>query len=80
MGEVQTTASVNYDTVIYPEVTTTTTPIATIDTTAPTMRAEVKAQHEGKLPQTGNQNALAAIVLGAASAIFSFGLASKKRY
>ena len=44
------------------------------------MREEVKTQREGKLPQTGNQSALAAIVLGAASAIFGFGLAAKKRY
>lgn len=68
-GEVQTAASVNDNTVVHSEVATT-----------PTTREEVKEQHEGKLPQTGNQNAFAAIVLGIASAIFSFGLAAKKRY
>lgn len=78
-SEVQTTASVNHNTVVRPEVATT-TPIATVNTIVPTMREEVKEQHEGKLPQTGNQSALAAIVLGVASAIFSFGLAAKKRY
>lgn len=78
-SEVQTTASVKYDTVVRPEVATT-TPIATVNATAPTVREEVKAQHEGNLPQTGNQSALAAIVFGFASAIFGFGLAAKKRY
>lgn len=78
-GGAQTTDSVNHDTVAYPEVATT-APIATVNTTAPTMREEVKAQHEGNLPQTGNQSSLAAIFFGVASAIFSFGLAAKKRY
>lgn len=78
-GEVQPAASVNDNTVVRPEVATT-TPIATVNITAPTTREEVKEQHEGKLPQTGNQNAFAAIILGAASAIFGFGLAAKKRY
>ena len=77
-GEAQTTSSVNHNTVVRPEVATT-TPIATVNVTAPTVREEVKAQHEGNLPQTGNQNALAAIFFGVASAIFSFGLAAKKR-
>lgn len=44
------------------------------------MREDVKAYHEGKLPRTGNQSALAAIFFGVASAIFGFGLAAKKRY
>ena len=86
-GEIQTTSPANDSTVVRPEVITapiatvnTTAPIATVNTTAPTMREEVKTQREGKLPQTGNQSALAAIVLGAASAIFGFGLAAKKRY
>lgn len=78
-GEAQTTVSVNHNTVVRSEVATT-TPIATVNTTAPTMHEEVKTQHEDNLPQTGNQNALAAIFLGVASAIFSFGLAAKKRY
>lgn len=78
-GEAQTTSSVNHNTVVRPEVATT-TPIATVNVTAPTVREEVKAQHEGNLPQTGNQNALAAIFFGVSSAIFSFGLAAKKRY
>lgn len=78
-GGAQTTDSVNHNTVAYPEVATT-APIATVNTTAPTMREEVKAQHEGNLPQTGNQSSLAAIFFGVASAIFSFGLAAKKRY
>lgn len=77
-SEVQTTASVNHNTVVHPEVATT-TPIATVNTIVPTMREEVKAQREGKLPQTGNQSALAAIFFGVASAIFGFGLAAKKR-
>lgn len=77
-GEVQTAASVNDNTVVRSEVAT--TPVTTVNATAPTTREEVKEQHEGKLPQTGNQNAFAAIVLGVASAIFSFGLAAKKRY
>lgn len=78
-GEDQTTFSVNHNTVVRPEVATT-TPIATVvNTIAPTTREDVKAHHEGKLPQTGNQSTLAAIVLGVASAIFSFGLAAKKR-
>lgn len=78
-GEAQTTASVKYDTVVRPEVATT-APIATVNTTAPTVREEVKSQHEGNLPQTGNQSSLAAIFFGVASVIFSFGLAAKKRY
>lgn len=78
-GEAQTTVSANHNAVTRPEVATT-TPIATVNTTTPTTREEVKAQREGKLPQTGNQSALAAIVLGAASAMFGFGLAAKKRY
>ena len=77
-GEVQPAASVNDNTVVRSEVAT--TPITAVNATAPTTREEVKEQHEGKLPQTGNQNAFAAIVLGAASAIFGFGLAAKKRY
>ena len=77
-GEVQTTASVNDNTVVRPEVAT--TPVTTVNATAPTTREEVKEQHEGKLPQTSNQNAFVAIVLGTASAIFGFGLATKKRY
>ena len=77
-GEVQPAASVNDNTVVRSEVAT--TPVTAVNTTAPTTREEVKEQHEGKLPQTGNQNAFAAIVLGAASAIFGFGLAAKKRY
>lgn len=77
-GEAQTTASVNHNTVVRPEVATM-TPIATFNTTAPTMREEVKSQHEGNLPQTGNQSSLAAIFFGVASAIFSFGLAAQKR-
>lgn len=77
-GEAQTTVSVNHNTVVRPEVATM-TPIATVDTIAPTMHEEVKAQREGKLPQTGNQSALAAIFFGVASAIFGFGLAAKKR-
>lgn len=77
-GEAQTTVSVNHNTVVRSEVATT-TPIATVNTTAPTMHEEVKAQREGKLPQTGNQSALAAIFFGVASAIFGFGLAAKKR-
>lgn len=77
-GEVQTAASVNDNTVVRSEVAT--TPVTTVNATAPTTREEVKVQHEGKLPQTGNQNAFAAIVIGAASAIFGFGLAAKKRY
>ena len=77
-GEVQTAASVNDNTVVRSEVAT--TPVTTVNATAPITREEVKGQHEGKLPQTGNQNAFAAIVLGAASAIFGFGLATKKRY
>ena len=77
-GEVQPAASVNDNTVVRSEVAT--TPVTAVNATAPTTREEVKEQHEGKLPQTGNQNAFAAIVLGAASAIFSFGLATKKRY
>lgn len=77
-GEVQTAASVNDNTVVRSEVAT--TPVTTVNATAPTTREEVKEQHEGKLPQTGNQNAFAATVLGVASAIFSFGLAAKKRY
>ena len=71
--ETQTTVSANHNTVTHPE-------IATVNTTTPTTREEVKAQREGKLPQTGNQSALAAVVLGAASAMFGFGLAAKKRY
>lgn len=77
-GEVQPAASVNDNTVVRSEVAT--TPVTAVNATAPTTREEVKEQHEGKLPQTGNQNAFAAIVLGAASAIFGFGLAAKKRY
>lgn len=77
-GEVQPAASVNDSTVVRSEVAT--TPVTAVNATAPTTREEVKEQHEGKLPQTGNQNAFAAIVLGAASAIFGFGLAAKKRY
>lgn len=77
-GEVQPAASVNDNTVVRSEVAT--TPVTAVNATAPTTREEVKEQHEGKLPQTGNQSALAAIVLGAASAIFGFGLAAKKRY
>ena len=77
-GEVQTTASVNHNTVARSEVAT--TPITTVNAVAPTTRENVKTQREDKLPQTGNQSALAAIVLGAASAIFGFGLAAKKRY
>lgn len=77
-GEVQPAASVNDNTVVRSEVAT--TPVTAVNATAPTTREEVKGQHEGKLPQTGNQNAFAAIVLGAASAIFGFGLAAKKRY
>lgn len=76
--EVQPAASVNDNTVVRSEVAT--TPVTAVNATAPTTREEVKEQHEGKLPQTGNQNAFAAIVLGAASAIFGFGLAAKKRY
>ena len=76
-GEVQTAASVNDNIVVRSEVAT--TPVTAVNATAPTTREEVKEQHEGKLPQTGNQNTFAAIVLGAASAIFSFGLAAKKR-
>ena len=76
--EVQTTVPANDSTVVRPEVATTS--ITTVNATAPTTRENVKAQHEDKLPQTGNQSALAAIVLGAASAIFGFGLAAKKRY
>lgn len=41
--------------------------------------SEENAQ-QGKLPQTGSQSALAAIILGAASAMFGFGLAAKKQY
>lgn len=78
-GEDQTTVSANDNTVVRPEVATT-TPIATVNATAPTTREDVKAQREGKLPQTGNQNAFAAMALGIASAIFGFGLAAKKRY
>lgn len=78
-GEAQTTSSVNHNTVVRPEVATT-APIATVNTTAPTMREEVKAQHEGNLPQTGNQSTFAAILFGITSAIFGFGLAAKKRY
>lgn len=77
-GEVQTTAPANDNTVVRSEVAT--TPVTAVNATAPTTREDVKVQHEGKLPQTGNQNAFAAIVLGTASAIFSFGLAVKKRY
>ena len=77
-GEVQPAASINDNTVVRSEVAT--TPVTAVNATAPTTREEVKEQHEGKLPQTGNQNAFAAIVLGAASAIFGFGLAAKKRY
>lgn len=77
-GEVQPAASVNDNTVVRSEVAT--TPVTAVNATAPTTREEAKEQHEGKLPQTGNQNAFAAIVLGAASAIFGFGLAAKKRY
>lgn len=77
-GEVQTTAPANDSTVVHPEVAT--TPVTAVNATAPTTREEVKVQHEGELPQTGNQNAFAAIVLGIASAIFGFGLAAKKRY
>lgn len=77
-GEVQPAASVNDNTVVRSEVAT--TPVTAVNATAPTTREEVKEQHKGKLPQTGNQNAFAAIVLGAASAIFGFGLAAKKRY
>lgn len=77
-GEVQPAASVNDNTVVRPEVATT-TPIATVNITAPTMREEVKTQRDGNLPQTGNQSTFAAIFFGVASAIFSFGLASKKR-
>ena len=76
--EVQPAASVNDNTVVRSEVAT--TPVTAVNATAPTTREEVKTQREGKLPQTGNQNAFAAIVLGAASAIFGFGLAAKKRY
>lgn len=67
------------DQVAYPEAATA-IPIVTVNTTAPTTRDEMKAQLEGELPQTGNQSALAAIVFGVASAIFSFGLAAKKLY
>lgn len=77
-GEAQTTSYVNHNTVVRQEVATT-TPIATVNTIASTTREDVKAQHEGKLPQTGNQSALAAIFFGVASAIFGFGLVSKKR-
>ena len=77
-GEVQTAASVNDNTVVRSEVAN--TPVTAVNATAPTTREDVKAQHEGELPQTGNQNAFAAIVLGIASAIFGFGLAAKKRY
>lgn len=78
-SEGQTTVSVNYNTVVRPEVATT-TPIATVNTIAPTTREDVKTQRDGKLPQTGNQGTLAAIFFGVASAIFGFGLAAKKRY
>lgn len=78
-GDVQTITSVNHNTVVRPEVATT-TPIATVNITAPTMREEVKTQRDGNLPQTGNQSTFAAIFFGVASAIFSFGLAAKKRY
>ena len=77
-GEAQTTSSVNHNTVVRPEVATT-TPIATVNTIAPITREDVKAQHEGKLPQTGNQSTFAAILFGITSAIFGFGLAAKKR-
>ncbi len=41
--------------------------------------SEENAQ-QGKLPQTGNQSALAAIILGAAFAMFGFGPVAKKQY
>lgn len=79
-GEVQTTVSANHDVSVYPGVVTA-APIATVNTTASTTREEVKVQRGGsKLPQTGNQSALAAIFFGVTSAIFSLGLVVKKRY
>ena len=77
-GEAQTTVSANHNAVTRPEVATT-VPIATVNTTTPTTREEVKAQREGKLPQTGNHNSVAATALGLIAATMTLGLISPKR-
>ena len=81
-GEAQTTVSVNYNTVVRPEVATT-TPIATVNATAPTVREEVKAPYEGKLPQTGNDKQAGLLSLIGTSLMVSlaiFGLSKKKKH
>ena len=81
-GEAQTTVSVNYNTVVRPEVATI-TPIATVNATAPTVREEVKAPYEGKLPQTGNDKQAGLLSLIGTSLMASlevFGLSKKEKH
>lgn len=53
-------------------------PVATIFT--PTTREEVKQQaKQNKLPQTGDNNSLALLALGALATMFGVGLATKKK-
>lgn len=48
---------------------------------APMTREAVKAQENGtKLPQTGNENGIVAMALGAMAAMLGIGFAAKKRY
>lgn len=48
---------------------------------APMTREAVKAQENGtKLPQTGNENGIVAMALGAMAAMLGLGFAAKKRY
>lgn len=48
---------------------------------APMTREAVKAQENGtKLPQTGNENGIVAMALGAMATMLGFGFAAKKRY
>lgn len=48
---------------------------------APMTREAVKAQQNGnKLPQTGNENGIVAMALGAMAAMLGLGFAAKKRY
>lgn len=53
--------------------------LATVKAPAKSASAAATANDSKALPQTGNENALAIVALGAVSAMFGLGLAAKKR-
>jgi SEC10/PgrA surface exclusion-like protein/LPXTG-motif cell wall-anchored protein len=79
-GNITSTAADEAVKVSYPVDNAAQAAVSAPTATTPMTREEVKKQNEAKLPQTGNENGIVAIVLGTMLAMFGLGVVVKKRY